>query len=253
MSNVKRQRDALYGTDYVMPLWMPFAPMAVVLVSTLLIATLAVAYPADRIPDAVAVVVFALLAIALAAVIVSLYVFYKLIVRRNQHFKRVRLLYTNVADLLEGLGSARAVSVRSIVREMEVEEQERSAVLWIVLTLLVGIVAFYVYHFLNKDFHRHSIREKRLLEEVARGLEEVGVAPAFTPEELRVVPSRSTLVYILLSLITAGVFGLYWLYTLTKDPNEHFRSHRRIEKSLVSALERAVEEKLPPMETAGAG
>ena len=247
LGNIRKYHEMLSETDYMMPLWMPFASMILALASVVPLAVLTALYPdLSEVPEAVLGAVAILVVMLIAAMVVSIYVYYKLIARRNQHFKRARLLYTSVADLLEKMGSARALSIRSIIREMEVEEQEKSAVLWIALIVLIGIVVFYVYHFLNRDFNKHSARERRLLEEVKRGLEELGVVATFMPEELYVVPRRSTIVYIVLSLVTVGIFSLYWIYTLTKDPNEHFKSHRDIERLLISSLERAVEEKFPP-------
>jgi hypothetical protein len=34
-----------------------------------------------------------------------------------------------------------------------------------------------------------------------------------------------------------GLFGVYWIYVLLKDPNEHFKYHIEEESQLLSALE----------------
>ncbi|MEM1713372.1 MAG: DUF4234 domain-containing protein [Desulfurococcaceae archaeon] len=61
--------------------------------------------------------------------------------------------------------------------------------------------------------------------------------PSFTRriEEFNIVPDRSTLLYLILTIVT-GIFLIYWVYTLTKDPNKHFESHSVLERELVTAL-----------------
>jgi hypothetical protein len=40
----------------------------------------------------------------------------------------------------------------------------------------------------------------------------------------------------LLSLITCGIYGIYWWYTLITDPNLHFDNHTAWETQLSTAL-----------------
>ncbi len=42
--------------------------------------------------------------------------------------------------------------------------------------------------------------------------------------------------YLILTIVT-GIFGIYWSYTLIKDPKTHFREQSRIETELLSRLE----------------
>ncbi|WP_228009345.1 DUF4234 domain-containing protein [Fervidicoccus fontis] len=99
-----------------------------------------------------------------------------------------------------------------------------------------SLYILYVYHFLNKDFVKHSQKERLLLSEVIDEIREK--VPLFTRriEEFAEVPDRSTLLYVILYFITCGLFGIYWVYTLTNDPNRHFESHQIIEKELITAL-----------------
>jgi len=54
--------------------------------------------------------------------------------------------------------------------------------------------------------------------------------------ELGKFPSRNTVVYAFLSLITLNLFTVYWWYTLSRDPNEHFKAHRLIEEEIASKI-----------------
>jgi hypothetical protein len=39
-----------------------------------------------------------------------------------------------------------------------------------------------------------------------------------------------------LTVITFGVFGIYWLYTLIDDPNKHFERQHVVEDALANAV-----------------
>jgi hypothetical protein len=47
---------------------------------------------------------------------------------------------------------------------------------------------------------------------------------------------RPFLLYAALTVITFGVFGIYWLYTLIDDPNKHFERQRVVEDALANAV-----------------
>jgi len=42
---------------------------------------------------------------------------------------------------------------------------------------------------------------------------------------------------LMLTIATMGLFGIYWIYILLKDPNEHFKYHIQVEKQLFDTLE----------------
>jgi len=47
---------------------------------------------------------------------------------------------------------------------------------------------------------------------------------------------RSFVLYAALTVITFGVFGIYWLYTLIDDPNKHFERQHVVEDALAKAV-----------------
>ncbi len=237
-------------TDYIMPIWLPFIPYILILLGSVLIAVgayyseetatppfagLSPYVPATTLYPSFGLVLGA--SIAVLGSLINLYVIYKWIDRRNRHFKRVRILYRDLIGYLESKGKTRqAEAIRSILRQMEVEEDEKSPILWVVLVLLIGILVFYVLHFLNKDFHRHDSREKHIWEDVRRAFEEMG--EPLVHRKISYIPDRSTLVYLVLTILTGGLFGLYWIYVTTKDPNEHFREHVMFEDELLEKIEK---------------
>ena len=54
---------------------------------------------------------------------------------------------------------------------------------------------------------------------------------------VQTMPDRNTVLYIVLTIVTLGLFLLYWVYVVTNDPNKHFAVHRSVEQNLVRALE----------------
>ncbi len=247
-------------TDYIMPIWLPFIPILLVIIGFLSFLLLILInppstthhyspslYPPSHPPSqplftslGLAIVVL-MLVLVLVGLVVNIYVVYKWVSRRNDHFKRQRLLFKAISDYLKSKLAKKSESqlsylnrLNTILNEIETEEEEKNAVLWALIQFVPyigGILLLYVYHFLNKDFWRHERREDQFLDVVSSIL---GVN--FYHEKMESIPNRNTVLYIVLSLITLGFFGLYWVYTLTKDPNEHFKRHVNWESRLLDAL-----------------
>jgi hypothetical protein len=236
-------------TDYIMPIWLPFLPLILMigcLVWFLVFFTAVTVMPSyyhydyyyhHASSDVIAVGALAILfVIAIVATAINVYVVYKWVNRRNEHFKRQRLLFRAITDYLKSKG-CEVSRLEPINMEMEVEENERSAVLWALIQFVPyvgGFLLLYVYHFLNKDFWKHERREDQFLNALSSILAKHGVN--FTYVRMHTIPDRSTLLYVILLFVTIGLFGLYWVYTLTKDPNNHFMEHRRWEDTLLNAL-----------------
>ena len=56
------------------------------------------------------------------------------------------------------------------------------------------------------------------------------------PVPERPLKERSTILYVGLTIVTLGIFAIYWLYVLIKDPNAHFEHQRRTEDAILAAL-----------------
>lgn len=86
-----------------------------------------------------------------------------------------------------------------------------------------------------RDFRRHESREDRVLEDVDAMITSIGGTPL--PRRGESIPNRSFALYLILSVVTLGIFGIYWTYALIRDPNVHFREQARMEDELLSRLE----------------
>jgi uncharacterized membrane protein len=182
--------------------------------------------------------------IGLVSEVLFLYFFYMLIRRRNQHFLRQQRFFSDLATALRAVATRANVnidpmlgSIDNTLRQAQVKETEKSAVLWVVLMLvpLVSIIAMlYVLYFLTADFPRHERWEDGMLSDMERALATTGVQFIFHRNDP--IPQRSFVLYLIITIITAGIFGLYWEYVLIKDPNNHFINHAVYEPQLIQLL-----------------
>jgi uncharacterized membrane protein len=181
--------------------------------------------------------------LAIIGFIVSIILTYKLVKRRNTHFKRQLFLFEDAVTAVKTVAAKKGVDVEAslsscerTLREARAEETEKGAVFWAILSAFIFLAQWYVYYFLMKDFYKHERREDGFWEDLSRTLDKIGVTFS-VPRRIETTPNRSFILYLILTIITVGLFGIYWLYVLLKDPNEHFKYHVQIEDQLLSTLE----------------
>jgi predicted permease len=179
----------------------------------------------------------------LLSFIATIILTYKLIKRRNTHFKRQSFLFEDIVAAMRAIAEKKGIDVNvelssceRTVREAKAEETEKGAVLWAILSAIIFLAQWYVYYFLMKDFYKHERREDGFWEDLRRTLDKCGVTFS-APRRMEATPDRSFVLYLILTIITLGLFGIYWIYVLLKDPNQHFRYHMQIEDQLLSTLE----------------
>jgi hypothetical protein len=249
---MRDESDPIMSTAWILIYLIPiFAVIiAVITVFYLVFAAMAEPWivpeePLVALPLFVGLIVLLVL-LAIIGFIVSIILTYKLIKRRNTHFKRQMFLSEDVVTAVKTIAAKKGVDVEPIlssvertVRETKAEETEKGAVLWAILTAVpyIGSLAqWYVYYFLMKDFYKHERREDDFWEDLTRTLDKCGVTFS-VPRRTEATPNRSFVLYLILTIITVGLFGIYWLYVLLKDPNEHFKYHVQAEDQLLSTLE----------------
>ncbi|MFA5809640.1 MAG: DUF4234 domain-containing protein, partial [Thermoleophilia bacterium] len=167
--------------------------------------------------------------------IYGVYIFFKLLERRQQHFERMVSLRWHLIEFLreKATSSGRENEFAEDLVELERlhakaaerdREGDKSPVVWLVLAIIGVLPAtFYAMNFLNNDFHDHEVNEILFLDKAGYLMSGLGmnrVSPA-----TQAVPLRSFLLLFLLTMVTFGIYGIYWWYTLIGDPNEHFNGH----------------------------
>jgi hypothetical protein len=217
----------------VSPLWM-LAPLLGIVVSiVMLILGLLIS------PEAMLLFTFAGFIIA---IVISVYPLYLLIKRRSAHFRRDASLRSGIIEYLKARAVSQKVEISSEVATMNVvhseslgEEREKSAVVWIVLSIVtLGILGLYVLYFLTKDPPNHDHRQISFMQQAQSAASKLGmtvVVPTW-----KSLPDRSFFLYLVLDFFTVGLFGIYWDYVLFKDFNEHFKAQWIFEDQLVSTI-----------------
>jgi hypothetical protein len=202
--------------------------------------------PSFSLPFALFALIPLLYLIAIASIIINVMLMYRLIKRRNTHFKRQTFLFEDVLASIKTASAKKTADVEvssasmdRTLREAKIEETEKSAVLWALLSVFVPFVSWYVYYFLMKDFYRHERGEDGFWEDMSKTLDKLGIKFSL-PRRTEPIPDRSFFLYLIVTIITGGIFGIYWMYVLLKDPNNHFGHHIQVEEPLLSTLEAAL-------------
>jgi hypothetical protein len=177
------------------------------------------------------------------AIILFVLPWYRLIKRRNGHFRRDRMLREGLINYIRGMAAERGLEAKMTVElatmtaihsEANGEEDEKSPVLWIVVSIITfGLLGLYVWYFLTKDPHKHDVRQLAFMQQVQSAfskLEKTVVFPFW-----KSLPDRSYFLYLILWIIT-GLFALYWNYVLITDFNDHFRAQWQVEDQLIANL-----------------
>jgi len=141
--------------------------------------------------------------------------FYRLVDSRNRHFRRELDLEKQIADFLRNQGKE-PPAVASVPREM-------NAKAWAASIILV-IPVFALVYYLSKDLVNHEKRQDAFL------------ASAF-PQRMFMVQTILIIKYGLITMVTLGVGGIYWLYKIINMYNAHFKGQWKVEKEIVRLME----------------
>jgi uncharacterized membrane protein YidH (DUF202 family) len=161
--------------------------------------------------------------------IYGLYIFYKLMERRDMHLARIaNMVNTSVALLKEKAAAGGKTELigqelsqlEMVQRQMYEESRERGAVLWVVLAIVTGIAAFIGYYFIMDDIAKHDQLEAQYFTLMSSALAKLGLSSQASQAAPN-IPDRSFALYLVLSLVTCGIFYFYWEYVLVDDGNRH--------------------------------
>jgi hypothetical protein len=120
-----------------------------------------------------------------------------------------------IEDFLRNQGKEPAAT-SGILREM-------NAKAWAASIILV-IPVFAMVYYLSKDLVDHERRQEAFL------------ASAF-PQRMFMVQTIPIKKYALITIVTLGVGGIYWLYKITNNYNAHFEAQLKIEQEITRLME----------------
>ena len=143
--------------------------------------------------------------------------FYRLIDGRNKHFHHEAELENQVAAYLRSRGKEPLVTGERFT--------ERNAKAWAVSIVLV-VPVFVILYLLSRDLLVHERNQDMFL------------AAAF-PKRMFMTQTIPIKTYVLITIVTLGVGGVYWLYKVVNLYNAHFKAQLQVEKE----IERLMEEK----------
>ncbi len=175
--------------------------------------------------------------------------------RRNNHFNRIKRLKASFSELLEEKTEVEKGILNKADSFLERKEAPRPNslfFLWLILSYLgsfsqflapLGVLSFaslivglVVLYYLTTDYYYHEQGEIAFLQRVTTALGKKGAALSSTPRNP--LQARSYGLYIFLSIITVGIFCLYWAYVIFQDPNKHFDTHQVWESELEGIVEK---------------
>jgi len=179
----------------------------------------------------------------LTTLTVSLVVTYLLVNRRSTHCKRQKLLSEQLITTIDSIAKTKdadvsdsLLSLEKNVKDANADKTEKNPILSAVLSAFIPFMSLYVYYFLMTDFYKHEQFENNFWEETSNTLNKLGINFS-VPHRTEPIPNRSFIMYLILTIVSTGLFGAYWIYVLLKDPNEHFKYHPQLESQLLTALE----------------
>ncbi|MFP4545491.1 MAG: DUF4234 domain-containing protein [Methanomassiliicoccales archaeon] len=171
---------------------------------------------------------------------------YKLFNRNNMHTRREGMLREAMIDYFKKKGAERGVSdqmssqiqtMESIHYDSRSNESETSLV-WAILPIIpvVGWIFLLIdLYFLTKYPPEHDRRWHAFTQQVQSAGSHLGMTVVLP--SWKTLPSRSFAIYLILTIVTFGIFIIYWYWVLIKDMNDHFRAQWQFEDQLLNAMQ----------------
>jgi hypothetical protein len=141
--------------------------------------------------------------------------FHRLIDSRNRHFCREAKIEEQIAQWLSAQGKEPIVTAEA--------PHEMKAKAWAASIILV-IPAFVIDYYLSKDLLLHEKHQDAFL------------AAAF-PERMFMPQTIPIKKYALITIVTLGIGGVYWLYKVINLYNAHFKAQWKVEQEIMRLME----------------
>jgi hypothetical protein len=140
--------------------------------------------------------------------------FYRLIDSRNRHFRREAKLEQQINQWLTKQGKEAPATTCPV---------DMKAKAWAASIILI-IPAFIIIYYLSRDLQAHEKHQDMFL------------AKAF-PERMFMLQTIPIKKYALITIVTLGVGGVYWLYKVVNLYNAHFKAQWKVEKEIARLME----------------
>jgi hypothetical protein len=141
--------------------------------------------------------------------------FYRLIEGRNRHLANEAELEEQVATHLKQSGKEQPTT--------SLHSKPMNSKAWAASIILI-IPAFIIMHRLSKDLATHERDEDAFL---ASALPQRVFMPQTIPQTT----------YLLITIVTLGVGGVYWLYKVVNLYNAHYKADLQVQKEIANLME----------------
>jgi len=141
--------------------------------------------------------------------------FHRLLESRNRHFSHDAEVEETVTDYLKSKGK-QPPSLSPL-------PPQRNAKAWAISIILI-IPAFIITYILSRDLLLHERNQEAFL------------AAAF-PRRIFMTQSIPIKTYVLITIFTLGVGGIYWLYKVVNLYNAHFKAQAQVEVEIARVME----------------
>ena len=142
--------------------------------------------------------------------------FYRMLDNRNKHFLHDAELEQQIEAYMKSQGKEPPK-----IGEVPVQ---RNAKAWTVSIILI-VPAFFIIYLLSKDLVVHEQNQDTFL------------ASAF-PQRMFMPQSVPIKTYVLVTIFTLGVGGVYWLYKVVNLYNAHYKAQLQVEKEIARLMGR---------------
>jgi hypothetical protein len=178
--------------------------------------------------------------------VVSILIYYQLVKRQNEHFKREAMeraaMVSWFRDRAQEMGRLQFIgpqlgAMESINQEAQFKEKELSIIFIILLIIPIVdiVVMLYLLYAFTKMPFEHDQRWHHFTQNAQMAGQQLGVnimMPSWKTQS-----ERSFVIYLVLTIIIS-VFMIYWLYVIIKDLNEHMKNQWAFEDQLLREMNR---------------
>jgi hypothetical protein len=182
--------------------------------------------------------------------IYGFYVIYQLVRRSRDHnARRIELLDAATTLAWEqaqskGLADELRSAFERIAPHMAVlrnqATQFRDPVVWMIISLLTGGIGhFIIYILLDGDLITHDHAEGAVESELSTIYTRLG-APVAGPNPARLKSPHNYVGRIVATLLTCGIYGLWWQYDLMTEGNRHFQENWAWEDGLAQSVQQLI-------------
>lgn len=141
--------------------------------------------------------------------------FYRLVEGRNRHLQKEAEIEEQLATYLKSKGKEPPAASEPFKR--------RNAKLWAASIVLI-IPAFVIVYLLSKDLLSHEHKQDAYL-------------AAALPKRVFMPQTIPLTTYVLITIVTLGIGGVYWLYKVVNLYNAHYKADLQVEKEISRLIE----------------